>query len=36
MSLMEATLGEEIFPEQMVVERPAIPANTQLIIGFSI
>lgn len=29
---MEATLGEEIFQEQMVVERPAIPANTELII----
>jgi hypothetical protein len=33
MSLMEATLGEEIFQEQMMVERLAIPANTELIIG---
>ncbi len=30
---MEATLGEEIFQEQMMVERLAIPANTELIIG---
>lgn len=27
MSLMEATLGAEILPEQMVVERPVILPN---------